>query len=140
MWLSNLIPNDEKHENRSYKTQPHSLPTMMTLFSIPNRSLWICLWSLVFVLMAEKTVYLDRLDATEGKMWDPYFNPHSIVADVGEQVHFVARLDDIKMRYGTASSYKKCADISQTFEPFAWAFAESEYSQPCIYNQGSGVD
>lgn len=51
--------------------------------------------------MADQIVYLDRLDASNGKMWEPYFNPQEITANIGEQVHFVARLENIEVRYGT---------------------------------------
>jgi len=51
--------------------------------------------------MTDKIVYLDRLDASNGAMWEPYFNPQNIMADIGEQVHFVARLDNIGAQYGT---------------------------------------
>jgi len=51
--------------------------------------------------MGDKIVYLDRLDASSGKMYEPYFNPQNITADIGEQVHFVARLENIGVRYGT---------------------------------------
>lgn len=71
--------------------------------SIPEKFIWLL--SLLSGLRAEKIVYLDRLDASQGKMWEPYFNPQSIVADVGEQVHFVSRLEDIGARYGAALTH-----------------------------------
>jgi len=55
--------------------------------------------------LADKTVYLDRLDVSNGTMWEPYFNPQSITGYIGEQVHFVSRLEDLKSRYGTVSTY-----------------------------------
>jgi hypothetical protein len=51
--------------------------------------------------MGDKIVYLDRLNASNGGMWEPYFNPQEITADIGEQVHFVARLENIGLIYGT---------------------------------------
>jgi len=51
--------------------------------------------------LGDKVVYLDRLDASDGKMWEPYFNPQNITADIGEEVHFVARLENIGTVYGT---------------------------------------
>jgi len=54
-----------------------------------------CLWSLALVSMGDKVVYLDRLGASNGTMWEPYFNPDSLTADIGEQVHFVARFANI---------------------------------------------
>jgi hypothetical protein len=62
---------------------------------------WICSYSFALLSMADKIVYLDRLDASNGKMWEPYFNPQEITANIGEQVHFVARLENIGVRYGT---------------------------------------
>ena len=77
--------------------------------SVPEKFIWLL--SLLSGLRAEKTVYLDRLDASQGKMWGPYFNPQSIMADVGEQVHFVSRLEDIGARYGAVLTYIGCANI-----------------------------
>lgn len=51
--------------------------------------------------MGDKIVYLDRLNASNGGMYEPYFNPQEITADIGEQVHFVARLENIGLIYGT---------------------------------------
>jgi len=51
--------------------------------------------------MGDQIVYLDRLNASNGTMWEPYFNPQSITADIGEQIHFVARLENIGAIYGT---------------------------------------
>jgi hypothetical protein len=46
--------------------------------------------------LADQTVYLDRpLDPLDGPyVAEPYFNPATISANVGEQVHFVARFQD----------------------------------------------
>ena len=76
---------------------------MMSLsFSLLTRILWLCLWIWTPVLMADKTVFLDRLGR---EMWEPYFNPKSIVADVGEQVNFVSRFDDFTSVNGAVSTY-----------------------------------
>jgi hypothetical protein len=62
---------------------------------------WIYSYSFALLSVGDKIVYLDRLDASNGSMWEPYFNPQEITADIGEQVHFVARLENIGLLYGT---------------------------------------
>ena len=49
---------------------------------------------------ADKVVYLDRPgfflpDAPGWIMFEPFFSPKSIAADIGEQVRFIARLKDL---------------------------------------------
>jgi hypothetical protein len=66
---------------------------------------------MALVSMGDKIVYLDRLDASNGKMWEPYFNPQSVTANIGEQVHFVARLENIGARYGTVFIVSGCSNL-----------------------------
>lgn len=66
-----------------------------------------CLWFLLYNFVrvsGDKIVYLDRLDASNGTMWEPYFNPQNINAAIGEVIHFIARLEDIKAKYQAVST------------------------------------
>jgi hypothetical protein len=40
-----------------------------------SATFWICS---ALASMGDKIVYLDRLDASNGTMWKPYFNPQDI--------------------------------------------------------------
>jgi hypothetical protein len=58
-------------------------------------------------LLADQVVYLDRPGAVSGDghtLWEPYFNPKSLNAAVGEVIQFVARFDNIQSRPLTAKS------------------------------------
>src|SRR5579862_3731923 len=58
-------------------------------------------------LLADQIVYLDRPGAVTGDgytLWEPYFNPKSLNASVGEVIQFVARFDNIQSRPRTAKS------------------------------------
>jgi len=68
---------------------------------LSSTAFWICLCISALGALGDKVVYLDRLDASNGKMWEPYFNPQNITAAIGEEVHFVARLKNIGSAYGT---------------------------------------
>jgi len=59
-------------------------------------------WSylLIHQTSADQIVLLNRtgnhLDSSKGTVvWEPFFSPKTINASVGEQIHFVALLDDI---------------------------------------------
>lgn len=43
--------------------------------------------------LADKTVYLDR--SVDANTWEPRFIPKTINAAIGEQVHFVLRLQPL---------------------------------------------
>jgi hypothetical protein len=76
---------------------------------LSSTAFWLCLYGFFLVSTGDKIVYLDRLDASNGTMWEPYFNPQNMTADIGEQVHFVARLENIGARYGTVLIASSCA-------------------------------
>lgn len=58
-------------------------------------------------------------------------------ASVGERIQFVARLSNVENnQYGVVADSQKLL-TSKNFIPFDWAFAESNYNTPCIYNQGN---
>lgn len=63
--------------------------------------LLLCLWSWIPASLADKVVYLDRLN---GRLWEPYFNPDTLNADVGEKIHFVMRLGDVDTHYGVVAT------------------------------------
>jgi hypothetical protein len=110
---TNLKKSGWKDQIKGYKvtaTFPALLPINPMFPSMPEKFIWLL--SLLSGLRADKIVYLDRLDASQGRMWEPYFNPQSIMADVGEQVHFISRLEDIGARYGAVLTCIGCANIS----------------------------
>jgi hypothetical protein len=105
----------------------------------------ICAYlSCVLLSLADTTVYLDRpFDMIWGyTLSAPYFNPKIVTAPVGEKIHFVARFQDItKDIASTPYPVRPFVSVltlmeNQTFVPYQWGFAESDYSSPCIYNKG----
>lgn len=86
----------------------------------------LSIWG-ISIALADRIVRLERPDvgATE-----PYFNPKTLNASVGEQIHFVAVFDQ------TTKVPCVLDLLTQNFVPFTWSFGESDYSSPCIYNQG----
>lgn len=54
-------------------------------------------WFLGACALADQVVYLDRIGIRNGgdPVFEPVFNPTSLNAAVGEQVHFVARFLDL---------------------------------------------
>jgi len=87
---------------------------------LPQRGSFWFLYSTFFVISTADQIV--RLERTPYSTWEPYFNPQIVNANVGELITFVANFSD--------QSFKS------TYLPFVWAFAESDYSRPCIYNQG----
>ena len=79
---------------------------------------------------ADRTVYLER--PSHGSSLEPYFNPKSITA-VNETVHFVARFEELSYVDLVQPHFPP---LNQAFVQFVWAFAESDYTTPCSYNQG----
>jgi len=73
---------------------------------------------------ADKLVYLER--PSGGPTWEPWFNPKTINAVVGENITFMARFNPI-----VADS------TSELFVPLNWGFSESNFTHPCAYNGGS---
>ena len=71
-----------------------------------------------------------RLERPELGAIEPYFNPKTVTASVGEQIHFVAFLNQ------TTKVPCYSTSLTQNFVPFTWSFAESDYGSPCMYNQG----
>jgi hypothetical protein len=61
-------------------------------FLVISVSTWPYSW-------ADKTVYLDR--PSDSQSWEPHFSPKSVSANVGENIHFVLRLQelDASVRY-----------------------------------------
>lgn len=102
--------------------------------SLLNVISWTSLLALAPVLMADQTVFLDRMTAS---LWEPYFNPKSIVADVGEKINFVARFDDVKTNYGTVSIIVRLYDINASeFYDFCMGFCRVQFFQPVHLQSG----
>jgi len=72
---------------------------------------------------ADQIVYLERPGG--GPTWEPFFNPKTINAVVGENITFIARFSPIVHD-----------STSELFVPLNWGFAESNFTHPCAYNGG----
>jgi hypothetical protein len=45
------------------------------------------------LVMADQIVYLDR--PSNGATWEPFFNPKTVNASIGEKIQFIARLSPV---------------------------------------------
>jgi len=86
--------------------------------------LGILLGLLVACVRADQIVYLERPGG--GPTWEPFFNPKTINAAVGEKVAFVARFSPIVQDSTT-----------ELFVPLNWGFSESNFTNPCTFNDGA---
>jgi len=48
---------------------------------------------MVYVTVADQIVYLER--PSGGPTWEPFFNPKTVTASVGEKISFIARFNPI---------------------------------------------
>jgi hypothetical protein len=67
---------------------------------------WVC----ALLSLADTVVYLDRpgpVNNLGDTLFEPYFNPKSVRATVGERIHFVARFRNIQNSLRTVIAHSK---------------------------------
>ena len=126
---------------------PSVFITAIYLADMTHLMLFCALFLCIGFCIGDKIVYLDRpghpYPNTTAFMTEPFFNPKTLEAEVGEQVHFVSRFNSFQSlpytRVSTSSLLvlKFCLISPQDFVPYEWAFAESDFSTGCIYNEGT---
>jgi hypothetical protein len=77
---------------------------------------------------ADQVVYLSR--PAGGRTWEPYFNPKTITANVGERVHFLALFEPLPdLVFPQLAGVLTC----QGFLPFPVGFCRVELFEPlCV--------
>jgi len=83
----------------------------------------LILAGMVYVTVADQIVYLER--PSGGPTWEPFFNPKTVNANIGEKISFIARFSPLIHD-----------STSELFVPLNWGFAESNFTNPCSYNDG----
>lgn len=71
---------------------PTALRTMAVLWYLLRSLLGVAL--LNWTCFADKIVYLERPAKQITALSEPVFNPYTLTANVGEQIHFVARFEN----------------------------------------------
>jgi hypothetical protein len=85
------------HLTLSYrKSIPEPMFTQKYLF-------WLALWTFSTYSLADQIVYLSRPANQPVQLSEPVFNPNTLVANVGEKIHFVAQFGNQRPYYPAVS-------------------------------------